>query len=69
MKNIFHVDFIKQLHQDSCHWTKNKRAQIAGSTNNLMWHLKKNESLCARKERLVHDAGHVSWKKDETCEK
>ena len=28
----------------------NERAQIVGSTNNLMWRFKKNESLDARKE-------------------
>ena len=38
--------------------------EIAGSTNNLVWRVKKNESLCLRKERLVHKAGHVNWMKN-----
>ena len=29
----------------------------------------KNESLGARKEKLVHEAGHVSWMKDIACSK
>ena len=29
----------------------------------------KNESLGARKEKLVPEAGHVSWMKDVACEK
>ena len=45
----------------------NKRAQIAGSTNNLVWRFKKNESLGARKDKLVHKAGHVSKAKDAAC--
>ena len=27
----------------------------------------KNESAGARKEKLVHEAGHVSWTKDAAC--
>ena len=29
----------------------------------------RKESLGARKERLIHKAGHVGWMKDTACEK
>ena len=47
----------------------NKRAQIACSTNNLVWCSKKWEPRC-KKRKLVHEPGHVmSWIEDVACKK
>ena len=32
-----------------------------------MNNLQKNENLVVRKEKLVHEAGNVSWTKDAAC--
>ena len=67
MKGVFHV----HLQQHSCHYTKKQKSsnQIARSTNNLESHLQKNVRLGARKEKLVHETGHVSWTKNAACKK
>ena len=41
--------------------------QITVSKNNLMWCFKKMRAFGARKEKLVHEAGHVTRMKDAGC--
>ena len=41
--------------------------QITGSTNDLVWRFPKNESLGARKEKIVREANHVSCMKNAAC--
>ena len=68
----FLIIFIRQtLTYDFLGLHKNKNCtfplnQIVSSTNNLVLSFKKM-SLSVRKERLVHEAGHVSWMKNAAC--
>ena len=46
----------------------NKKVQIDGSTNNLVWRSKKIRAS-VREKKTSFEAGHVSWIKDPACEK
>ena len=46
----------------------NKRAQVAGSSNNLVWRSKKMRAS-VREKKTSFEAGHVSWIKAAACEK
>ena len=67
MKNVF------QVHLWLCDFNNivvirltNKRAQIASSTNNLVWYSKKLRASVQEKKKSF-EAGHVSWIEDAAC--
>ena len=72
IKNIFHMHFIKQQYQHISCWAKKQKSlnQIGGMVLQLIQcDISKKMSLGARKERLIHKAGHVSWVKKTACQK
>ena len=66
--NTFHVHFTKRLHNAVAIRLKNKRAQIAGSLNNLMWQFKTMRALVREKKNTSSqscsfglDEGNSLW--------